>query len=160
MLAKLFVSNQKIAVQVVFVFTTCIWYTSGNLLSAIFHHREVLQANGCSVACKFFVTYLVPLPSSVRMNSLQIYCGKIRFCSGCKNLWDNHKLFLQMCFDKSDENNSTHILFVNRDLFVESGSTACWLFAVSLDFICFKFVLAKPNNHIKPVLLGLLLYLY
>lgn len=26
-----------------------------------------------------------------------------------------------------------------------------------LDSVCFKFVLAKPNNHIKPVLLGLVL---
>ena len=54
MVVRLFVGNHKLAVQVVFVLTTCIWYTSGNLLSAIFHHREVLQANGCSVACKLF----------------------------------------------------------------------------------------------------------
>ena len=26
-----------------------------------------------------------------------------------------------------------------------------------LDSVCLKFVLAKPNNHIKPVLLGLVL---
>ena len=86
MVERLFLGNHKLAVQVVFVVTACFGPRVVSYFGSFCIHREVLQANGCSVACKFFVTYLVPLPGSVRMNSFQIYCGKGRFCSGCQNL--------------------------------------------------------------------------
>ena len=54
MVVRLFVGNHKLAVQVVFVVTTCFGPRVVSYFPPFCIHREVLQANGCSVAYKFF----------------------------------------------------------------------------------------------------------